>query len=78
MPSSKLDHADRPSPPEIAPRRSRPTRGLKIRSLVLPDHFQDHDKPDRMYAQAGLDSAAIVKRVFEILGRNAGVLKARA
>ncbi len=53
-------------------------RGLKVRSLVLPDTFIDHDKPDRMYAQAGLDSGAIVRRVFEVLGRNAGVLKFRA
>jgi 1-deoxy-D-xylulose-5-phosphate synthase len=53
-------------------------RGLKVRSMVLPDVYQDHDKPDRMYAQAGLDSASIVKRVFEILGRDAGAIKARA
>ena len=52
--------------------------GLKVRSLVLPDVFIDHDKPDRMYAQARLDCAAIVARVFEILGRNVGVRKVRA
>ncbi|TDR94475.1 1-deoxy-D-xylulose-5-phosphate synthase [Enterovirga rhinocerotis] len=53
-------------------------RGLKVRSLVLPDTYLDHDKPDRMYAQAELDAAAIVKRVFDVLGSNAGGLKARA
>jgi 1-deoxy-D-xylulose-5-phosphate synthase len=53
-------------------------RGLKVRSMVLPDVYIDHDKPDRMYAQAGLDAQSIVKRVFEILGRNAEALKARA
>ena len=53
-------------------------RGLKVRSLVLPDIYIDHDKPDRMYAQAALDSAAIVRRVFEVLGSNANALKARA
>ena len=53
-------------------------RGLKVRSMVLPDLYLDHDKPDRMYAQAGLDAQGIVARVFEILGRNAGALKARA
>ena len=53
-------------------------RGLKVRSLVLPDVYIDHDKPDRMYAQAQLDSASIVKRVFDVLGRDARVLKARA
>ena len=36
-------------------------RGLKIRTLTLPDIFQDQDKPDAMYAQAGLDADGIVK-----------------
>src|SRR6187200_125782 len=31
-------------------------RGLKIRTLCLPDIFQDQDKPDVMYAEAGLDA----------------------
>ncbi|NNM71832.1 1-deoxy-D-xylulose-5-phosphate synthase [Enterovirga aerilata] len=53
-------------------------RGLKVRSMVLPDVYIDHDKPERMYARAGLDAQGIVARVFEILGRNAGALKARA
>ena len=35
-------------------------RGLKIRTMALPDRFQDHDKPDRQYAEAGLDARAIV------------------
>jgi 1-deoxy-D-xylulose-5-phosphate synthase len=43
--------------------------GLKVRSLVLPDVFQPHDSPAAMYAQAGLDSAGIVAKVFEALGR---------
>ncbi|HZW46072.1 MAG TPA: 1-deoxy-D-xylulose-5-phosphate synthase, partial [Microvirga sp.] len=30
---------------------------VKVRSMVLPDIYQDHDKPERMYAQAGLDAA---------------------
>ncbi|MCC2111457.1 MAG: 1-deoxy-D-xylulose-5-phosphate synthase, partial [Hyphomicrobiales bacterium] len=46
-------------------------RGLKIRPMVLPDRFLDHDKPETMIAQAGLDTAAIVARVFEALGREA-------
>src|SRR3954454_14885488 len=53
-------------------------RGLKVRPLALPDRFLDHDKPDRMYAQAGLDAAAIVAKVFDTLGREARVRKARA
>jgi 1-deoxy-D-xylulose-5-phosphate synthase len=43
--------------------------GLKVRPLVLPDTFIDHDKPDRMYAEAGLDHKTIVATVFETLGK---------
>ena len=53
-------------------------RGLKVRTMVLPDTYLDHDKPERMYAKAGLDAAGIVKRVFEILGRDVGAVKASA
>jgi len=44
-------------------------RGLKVRSLVLPDTFQDHNSPAAMYAEAGLDRRGIVTKVFEALGR---------
>ncbi len=44
--------------------------GLPVRTLVLPDRFIDHDKPEVMYAQAGLDAPAIVARAFEALGRD--------
>ena len=47
-------------------------RGLKFRPLVLPDVFIDHDKPEIMYARAGLDAAAIVQTVFTALGREMG------
>jgi 1-deoxy-D-xylulose-5-phosphate synthase len=50
---------------------------LKVRSMVLPDIYQDQDKPERMYAQAGLDAAGIVTKVFEALGREE-TRKARA
>jgi 1-deoxy-D-xylulose-5-phosphate synthase len=43
-------------------------RGLKVRSLVLPDVFQDHDKPEIMYAQAGLDAEGIVRGALAALG----------
>ena len=43
--------------------------GLKIRTLVLPDTFTDHAKPEKMYADAGLDAAGIVGTVFAALGR---------
>jgi 1-deoxy-D-xylulose-5-phosphate synthase len=50
-------------------------RGLKVRSMVLPDIFIDHDKPERMYAQAALDSAAIVAKIFEALQSDAAARK---
>ncbi|ACB95439.1 1-deoxy-D-xylulose-5-phosphate synthase [Beijerinckia indica] len=43
--------------------------GLKFRSMVLPDTFLDHDKPEKLYAQAGLDAKGIVAKVLATLGR---------
>ncbi len=43
----------------------------RVRSMVLPDVYLDHDKPEAMYARAGLDAKGIVARVFEALGRDA-------
>lgn len=43
---------------------------LKVRTMVLPDVFLDHDKPERLYAQAGLDAKAIVAKVLDMLGRS--------
>jgi 1-deoxy-D-xylulose-5-phosphate synthase len=45
--------------------------GCKVRSMVLPDVFQDQDTPAAMYAKAGLDAAGIVAKVFEALGKDA-------
>ncbi len=42
--------------------------GLKVRTLTLPDVYQDHDKPAAMYANAGLDQDGIMKTVFGALG----------
>ena len=44
-------------------------RGIKVRTMVLPDVFFDHDKPERMYAQAGLDTAGITAKVMTALGK---------
>jgi len=49
---------------------------LKFRSMVLPDVYQDHDKPERLYAQAGLDAKAIVAKVLSVLGREEDAAKA--
>ena len=46
--------------------------GLKVRPLCLPDRFIEHDRPERMYAEAGLDARGILQTVFAALGRDAG------
>ena len=43
--------------------------GLKVRPLCLPDEFTDHARPEKMYAEAGLDAAGIVRTVFATLHR---------
>jgi 1-deoxy-D-xylulose-5-phosphate synthase len=43
-------------------------RGLRVRTLTLPDIFQDHDKPDAMYALAGLDAEGIARSALRALG----------
>jgi 1-deoxy-D-xylulose-5-phosphate synthase len=47
-------------------------RGLKVRPMVLPDCFIDHDKPEKMYDQAGLNAPQIVATVLATLGREQG------
>ncbi len=44
-------------------------RGLKIRTMILPDRFIDQDTPERMYELAGLDAKAIVAAGLSALGR---------
>ncbi|MFN9935847.1 MAG: 1-deoxy-D-xylulose-5-phosphate synthase [Hyphomonadaceae bacterium] len=48
-------------------------RGLKVRTLTLPDVFQEHDKPELQYRLAGLDAEGIVQTVLQALGRDAKV-----
>ncbi len=43
--------------------------GLKVRPLVMADTFLDQNKPEIMYAQAGLTSADIVTTALAALGR---------
>ncbi|RDJ20511.1 1-deoxy-D-xylulose-5-phosphate synthase [Bosea caraganae] len=50
--------------------------GLKIRTLTLPDLYQDHDKLDAMYAAAGLDAAGIVRTVEGALGSTTAAKRA--
>ena len=38
--------------------------------MRLPDVFQDQDKPETQYAEAGLDAEAIVETVLKALRHN--------
>jgi len=54
-------------------------RGLKVRTLTLPDYFQDQDpKMDAMYAEAGLDAEGIVRGALAALGANKAAKPLRA
>ena len=53
--------------------------GLKIRTMRLPDVFQDQDKPERQYDEARLNAPHIVETVLKALRVNsAGVEEVRA
>ena len=53
--------------------------GLKVRTMRLPDVFQDHDDPAKQYDEAGLNAPHIVDTVLSALRHNsAGVEEARA
>ena len=53
--------------------------GLKLRTMRLPDIFQDHDDPAKQYDEAGLNAPHIVDTVLSALRHNsAGVEEARA
>jgi 1-deoxy-D-xylulose-5-phosphate synthase len=45
-------------------------KGLKFRSMTLPDTFIDHDSPEVMYKKAGLDNLSIVNKVEDVLKSN--------
>ena len=53
--------------------------GLKIRTMRLPDRFQEHDNPKKQYDEAGLNAPHIVDTVLKALRRNSvGIEGARA
>ena len=53
--------------------------GLKIRTMRLPDRFQDQEKPEKQYDEASLNAPHIVETVLKALRINsAGVEEARA
>jgi 1-deoxy-D-xylulose-5-phosphate synthase len=52
--------------------------GLKIRTMVLPDVFLDHDSPQAQYDQAQLNARHIVAMALSALGREIAAQPARA
>ncbi len=53
-------------------------RGLRVRPMVLPDIFIDHEKPEKQYDQAGLNARNIVDTALQSLGRTVRIKPARA
>ena len=51
--------------------------GLKVRTMILPDVFQDQDSPSKMYDEARLNASHIVERTREALGMSAEVVNLR-
>ena len=52
-------------------------RGLKIRSMILPDEFIDHDTPENMYKKAGLDYISITEKAINALNSNVIIQKSK-
>jgi 1-deoxy-D-xylulose-5-phosphate synthase len=42
--------------------------GLRVRPMVLPDRFLEHDSPARQLVDAGLTAKGIVKTVLDSIG----------
>ncbi|MDD5586907.1 MAG: transketolase C-terminal domain-containing protein, partial [Alphaproteobacteria bacterium] len=53
-------------------------RGLKIRSMALPDIFQGQDTQVKQYDEAGLNARHIVAKALEALGQDVAAVVARA
>ena len=50
-------------------------KGLKIRSMTLPDQFIDQDTPENMYKVAGLDANSIEQKAIDALKSNVVIPK---
>ena len=48
---------------------------LKFRSMILPDRFIDHDKPEQMYKNAGLDASSIEVKILDTLNSKVVIKK---
>lgn len=51
-------------------------RGLKVRTMTLPDRFLDHDSPKAQYDEAGLNAPQIAACVLAALGGGAAAVRA--
>ena len=52
-------------------------KGLKIRSMILPDQFIDQDTPENMYKIAGLDAQSIEQKALDALKSNIVIPKTK-
>jgi len=52
-------------------------KGLKFRSMILPDIFIDQDSPDKMYEKAGLDSVSIINKIEQTLNSKVILVKTK-
>ncbi|MDE1151520.1 MAG: 1-deoxy-D-xylulose-5-phosphate synthase [Micavibrio sp.] len=52
-------------------------KGLKIRTMTLPDVFQEHDAPQKQYDEAQLNAPHIVAQVLAALGMEAAAITAK-
>ena len=52
-------------------------KGLKFRSMILPDVFIDQDTPEIMYKKAGLDSLSIVSKIEDLIKSNVVLKKTK-
>ena len=50
-------------------------KGLKFRSMFLPDKFLDQDTPENMYKYAGMDCDSIVQKIENVLNSNIVIAK---
>jgi len=53
-------------------------KGIKLRSMILPDIFIDQDTQENIYKKAGLDSISIEEKVLETLKSNVVLSKAKS
>lgn len=52
-------------------------KGIKIRSMILPDQFINQDTPENMYKTAGLDAEAIEQKALDALKSNIVIPKTK-